>query len=169
MFFDKEVEFVGKHATYCRFLKEELGVFKTFKDIYATSAIVGFINGRKADKDNVKIKGQTVQPASIMASEVQSIRSRLTYIYRIIMLLEPIKNGEIKDYQDRTFKDDANAERNPERLRENLEVFNAYARGGLEFLYDKFKDCKSKKEAVNVLNDYLIEFYEDTNLVQELA
>ena len=85
------------------------------------------------------------------------------------MLLEPIKDGEIKDYQDRTFKDDANAERNPERLRENLETFNAYARGGLEFLYDKFKDCKSKKEAVNVLNDYLIEFYEDTNLIQELA
>ena len=47
MLFDSEFEFVGKHATYCRSLKEEIGLFTTFREAYMISAIVGFLNGSK--------------------------------------------------------------------------------------------------------------------------
>lgn len=167
MFFDKEFEFIGRHATYCRFLKEGIGAFKTYKDIYAISAIIGFINGKRADRDTKKEDGKTVQPASILPGEMQNIRPRLAFVYRLMMLLEPIENGDLKMYQDRTFRDDADYEKHPERLKANLQLFNSYVLGGIEILYDMFKECKTKKDAVNVLSEYLFDFYEDNALLPE--
>ena len=33
MLFEKEFEFKGKHATYCRFLKNDIELFKTFREV----------------------------------------------------------------------------------------------------------------------------------------
>ena len=49
--FEKEFEFKGKHATYCRFLKDN-GIISTFRDVYLISSVIGFLNGAKADVDN---------------------------------------------------------------------------------------------------------------------
>ena len=160
MLFDKEFEFKGKHAEYCRFLRNDIGLFKTYREIYTASAIIGFLNSKSAKKNDEK-----VQSASILPSELAQKRTILTYIYRLIMLLDEKENYTIKDYQDRTFRDDANADENPEKLIANMEIFNSYARGGIEILYDKFKDCKTKKETVNTLNDFLIDFFEDVGLI----
>ena len=158
MLFEKEFEFKGKHATYCRFLKNDIELFKTFREVYTVSAIVGFLNATKGKKDDEK-----VQPASILPSELAQKRPTLTYIYRLIMLLEQTDGFEIKDYQDRTFRDDA--EESSGKLLANMEMFNSYALGGLEILYDKFKDCKSKKDTVNTLNEFLLDFYADNALL----
>ena len=98
-----------------------------------------------------------------MPSELAQKRPTLTYIYRLIMLLEQTDGFEIKDYQDRTFRDDA--DESSEKLLSNMEMFNSYALGGLEILYDKFKDCKSKKDTVNTLNEFLLDFYSDNALI----
>lgn len=166
MLFDKEFEFVGKHAKYCRFLKEK-GVFKTFREVYSISAIVGFVYGRTAAKDIVKNSAETVQPASILASEMQGKRKVLTETYRLIMLLHEVEGYSITDYQNRTFRDDADAEAYPDKLKDNMNLFNSYVLGGLELIYDKFKDCDDEKSIVNVMNDFLLEFYEDNDLMPE--
>lgn len=158
MLFDKEFEFKGKHATYCRFLKDEIGLFKTFREVYTMSAIVGFLNKNKGTRDNEK-----VPPASIFPADLAQKRTQLTFIYRLIMLLEETDGFEINDYKDRTFRYDS--EENNEKLSENMEIFNSYVLGGLEILYDKFKDCNDKKDTVNTLNEYLTEFFEDNNLI----
>jgi hypothetical protein len=160
MLFDKEFEFKGKHATYCRFLKDEIKLFKTFREVYTVSAIIGFLNTSKSKKDDEK-----VQPASVLPSELAQKRPALTYIYRLMMLLDNADGYSIKDYQDRTFRDDADADAHPEKLAANMETFNAYALGGIEILYDVFKDCKTKKDTVNTLNDYLLDFYADNGLL----
>lgn len=163
MLFDKEFEFKGKHAVYCRFLKNEINLFKTFREAYTTSAIVGYIYGKKSLKDNE----EKVQPASILPSELAQKRAQLTYIYRLIMLLDESDNLSIEECQNRTFRYDADVEEHPERLAENMELFNSYVLGGIEILYDRFKDCRDTKETVNELHDFLTEFYEDYNLVDD--
>ena len=40
---------------------------------------------------------------------------------------------------DRAFRDDANEEE-PEKLQENLELFNSFVRGGIEEMYEEFID-----------------------------
>lgn len=160
MLFDKEFEFKGKHATYCRFLKDEIKLFKTFREVYTVSAILGFLNSTKAKADDEK-----VQPASILPSELAQKRPALTYIYRLIMLLDEADGFDIKNYQDRTFRDDADVEEHPEKVKANMELFNSYAMGGLEVLYDKFKDCKEKIDVANTLYELLDDFYSDNGLV----
>ena len=156
MLFDKEFEFKGKYATYCRFLKNDIGLFKTFREAYATSALIGFLFSiKKIDND------EKVQTASILASELAQKRTDLTYIYRLIMLLDSIPNATILDIQNRTFKDDAESDNYPEKVTKNMATFNTYANGGIEFLYERFKNCSEVKDTINELNDFILEFIED--------
>ena len=164
MLFNKEYEFKGKHATYCRFLKEKIHLFKTFREAYATCALVGFINDRRADRDTAK-QDDKVQPASILPGEMAQKRLDLAFIYRLMMLIIPIENGTEKDYQDRAFRYDADEGNYSVELQECMKIFNSYVLGGIEILYDVFKDCKDTKDVVNTLNDYLFEFYEDTGII----
>lgn len=162
MLFDKEFEFVGKHATYCRALKDEISLFSTFRETYMISAIVGFLYGAKSEKDTT----EKVNPASILPSELAKQRLNLRNIYRYIMLLEETEGFSIDDYKARTFKDDAEDE-DPEKIKRNMEIFNSYVLGGIEILYDRFKDCDSKKNVVNVLNEFLEDFVTDNELNRE--
>ena len=158
MLFDKEFEFHGKHAEYVNYLKKEVGVFKTNRELYTICAILGFINSSKGKKETV---GTTT---SILPSELAQKRAALTYIYRLIMLLDEHEGFTVKDYQDRTFRDDAETDEHPEKLAQNMALFNSYVLGGVEIMYDKFKDCKNIKDTVNTLNDFLMEFLGDNGL-----
>ena len=82
------------------------------------------------------------------------------------MLLDPVDGFTINDYQNRTFRDDAESEKAPEKIKSNMEIFNSYANGGIEILYDLFKDCKEKKDTVNVLYEFLYDFYSENNLLE---
>ena len=64
--FDNEIEFNGKYATMVRFLKEDLGLFSTFREAYVISSIVGFLNNKKYTEDNQ----EKVQAASIFPNEL---------------------------------------------------------------------------------------------------
>lgn len=41
--FCNEIEMNGKYATMVRFLKEEIGIFSTFREAYIAAAIIGFL------------------------------------------------------------------------------------------------------------------------------
>ncbi len=160
--FDKEFEFKGKHAGYVRFLKDEIGLFKTYREAYTISSIIGFINATKAAKDT----SEKAQPASILPSEMAQKKTDLTLIYRLMMLLDEKDGFTIDDYKNRAFRDDADAEEHPEKFKQNMELFNSYALGGLEIIYDKFQSCSDKNSTVNNLYDFLTDFFEDNNLIE---
>ena len=115
--FEKEFEFKGKHATYCRFLKDN-GIVSTFRDVYLISSVIGFLNGAKADIDNEKDEDKKVQSASIFSSDLDKQKENLKFMYRIIMLLDEKPGFSIQDYQNRAFRDDADDE-HPEKLKTN--------------------------------------------------
>ena len=66
--FDNEIEINGKYATMARFLKEDVGIFATFREAYLTAAIIGLLNNAKETKDS----SEKVQAASIFPNELKN-------------------------------------------------------------------------------------------------
>lgn len=159
--FDNEIEFTGKYATMVRFLKEDLGLFSTFREAYVTSAIVGFIYNCEEDAEN----DEKNQAASIFPSELNKRKKDLRFIYRLIMLLKEEPDFTIDDYKNRTFRDDP--EEHAELLRNNMTIFNSYACGGLEFLFKKFSDCNEIEQTVDVLYKFVHEMSVDFGTIED--
>lgn len=160
--FDNEIEINGKYATMARFLKEDAGVFATFREAYIISAIVGFLNKAKETKDT----SDKVQAASIFPNELSKRKTDLKLLYRIIMLVEDTPGFTIEDYMNRAFRDDAE-EGNKDKLKVNMNLFNSYVCGGLEVLYDKFKDLDKIDDIVNILYEYVHAFIVDIGLLDD--
>lgn len=157
--FDNEIEFNGKYATMVRFLKEELGLFGTFREAYVISSIVGFINEREVTED----KQEKVQAASIFPNELNKRKPELRFIYRLIMLLKEESDFTLDDYKNRAFRDDP--EENQDIVKQNMDIFNSYACGGLEYLYEKFQNCSRVEETVDTLYEFLHRFSIDVGLL----
>lgn len=157
--FENEIEFTGQHATMVRALRE-MGIFSTFREAYLTSAIVGFINSKKETAPDEK-----VQAASILPSDLTKRKKDLRLIYRLIMLLDEDENFTMDDYKNRTFRDDP--EEHKEIIKQNMILFNSYASGGLEYLYDRFQDCGRLEKAVDELYSFVHEFTIEVGLLEE--
>ncbi len=158
--FSNEIEFTGKYATYARFLKDEAKLVNTLREAYVIGAIVGFLNNKTETEDNE----EKVQPASVLPSEVIKRRADLRHIYRIIMLLKEEEGYSIDDYKNRAFKDDN--EDNSDQYKENMKIFNDYACGGVEYLYNRFVDCQDTDEVIDTLYDFIQEFSTDIELIE---
>lgn len=158
--FENEIEFNGKYATMVRFLKEEIGLFGTLREAYVIAPIIGFINNREMTEDT-----QTkVQPASIFASDFTKRRPDLRFIYRLIMLLKEEQDFSIDDYKNRAFRDDP--EENRDILKNNMKIFNSYACGGIEYLYELFEGTTRIEDAVDILYDLLHRFSVEVGLLE---
>ena len=156
--FSNEIEFTGKYATYARYLRDEAGVVATFREAYVLGAIVGFMNNRMETADNEP----KVQSASIFPNELSKKKIDLRFIYRVIMLLKEEKGFTLDDYKNRTFRDDP--EENPETYKSNMELFNSYACGGVEYLYELFRDNSDTDKVVDNLYKFLHELSIDVGL-----
>lgn len=159
--FNNEIEFNGKYATMVRFLKEELGLFGTFREAYVIASIVGFIHEREITEG----KEKKVQAASIFPNELNKRKPDLRFIYRLIMLLKEEPEFTLEDYKNRTFKDDP--EENSDILKGNMEIFNSYACGGIEYIYELFENCVRTEETVDVLYEFLHRFSVEVGLEEE--
>lgn len=145
--FESEIEFMGKHAIYVRYLKDELKVFPTYREVYILGAIVGFLEKKKGSYDN----SYKEKPASIFADQLGGkYRSQLKFIYRTIMLLDDDDKLSLEERKNRAFRDDPQT--NKDLIRENMNIFNDYACGGVEYLYTQLQlknsddvDAKVKK------------------------
>lgn len=160
--FDNEIEINGKYATMARYLKEDVGIFATFREAYLTAAIIGLLNNAKETKDS----SEKVQAASIFPNELSKRKADLKLIYRIIMLVEENPDYTIEDYMNRAFRDDAE-EGNRDKLKANMALFNSYACGGLEVLYNKFQNLSKTDDIVDALYDYIHTFGIDVGLLDE--
>ena len=157
--FENEIEFNGKYATMVRFLKDELGLFGTFREAYVVASIIGFINERGITED----KQEKVQPASVFPNELSKRKPDLRFIYTLIMLLKDEPDFTLDDYKNRAFKNDP--DENMDIIKQNMDIFNSYACGGIELLYEIFQDCSRTEETVDKLYEFLHRFSSDVGLV----
>ncbi len=158
--FENEVEFQGIYAKHLRSLKEDIGLFCTAREGYIISAIIGCLHSNHKG-ENANDGGDDDKLLSIMASDLVKRKADLRYLYRLIMLWDEEGNLSNEDYMNRAFRDDSDDSRKNE-LKNNMKIFNSYAAIGIEYLYNKYKDCRDKNEICDKLNDF-IDAYEVDN------
>lgn len=148
--FTSDIYVRGKYASWLKFLSEKTekndksdkvaGVFKRDIDVYLTAAIVGLNFGLRRDADN------SADKAKIHVDTVLKEQDNLTFVFRMAMLVDNSTGLNADEKIKRTFK-------NPETP-ENMDLFNSYVRGGIEWLYEKFTEGATTKD------DYLARIYE---------
>ena len=156
--FENEIEFNGKYATYARFLRDDVGIFATFRETYIVSAIIGYLNNVRESNDDT----DKVQSASIFPTEIDKRKHDLKFLYRLLLLTKDEEGFSAEDYKDRAFRDDI--EEHADQLRSNMDLFNSYVCGGVELLYEKFKDCDDEDKIALTLYNLIREFAEDIGL-----
>lgn len=128
-----EMFFVGKHRDYVDKLwtlnKIQESYFKRLVDLYAVAAIIGLKINRKSEevKDDSDIK-RTVQ----MKQLNENIQTLLP-IMRLVLIMDESRGLTIEQRLESAFMI-------PEDYaiyKANMDLFNSYARGGIEYLYEQ--------------------------------
>lgn len=141
----KSYKFRGKHATYVKFLCTEKGqykenraiIFERIIDAYMIGALIGFKYGKQA-----KINDSVADTSTISIEQMMGEEENLMYIYRLIMLCEKSSGLNEKERIERAFKSDLDEK----KVEKNMQLFHSYVLGGIEYLYDTFKDCEDNEE-----------------------
>ena len=160
--FENEIEFTGRYATIVRHLKDDLGLFTTFREAYVTAAIIGFVNKRTETDEN----SDKVQAASIFPNELSKRKHDLRFLYRIMMLVKDDPTFTIDDYMNRAFRDDAE-EGNADNLKQNMALFHSYVCGGLDYLNEKFGSLDRIDDIVDTLYDMVHNFAVDVEIIED--
>ncbi len=149
--FTGDIYIRGKYATYLKYLSQKTekndrkekvaGVFERMIDVYMTAAIVGANFGLLRDDENTGS-----DTAKLFADVVNREQDNLISIFRIVMLVDNSTSLSADEKIRRAFK-------TPDTP-ENMKLFNAYVRGGIEWLYEQFTFGATTKE------EYLAKIYE---------
>lgn len=170
--FRSQVRFYGKHGQYLEALtpgteKQKVPglpeiernkyLFDTVVDIYVIAPIVGYLYQRKAPRDGAE------PTKNIMEGALASHHDKLVFSYELLMILdqhsEPDLNGRIR----RAFR------ANDDLAKEGMAIYDEYARGGIEILYEKLvTGAATPDDLVRNLMDFCEEwadkFVEDNSI-----
>lgn len=154
--FENDYNLVGKHATYTKLLASDMGIFNRYIDVYMNAAILGFLYGRKSQRDM-----QSDDRARIYADAFANERMRCEFIYRLIMLLDETPEYISQNSIDRAFRYDSKV-KEEEKNKKNMDLFHSYVFGGIEFLYEKFtENCATKDDYINKIFEVVTSFKEE--------
>lgn len=161
--FDNDIKITGKHARYLKFLAKKstelkkdaksAEIFKRYIDVYMAGIIVGDVKNRKSDIDN-----SIDDSANILASAVIGEQDRLKFLYRLVLLTDNPSSTSVEDRIDNAFRYDGDAA----KLKEGMAILNSYARGGIEWLYEKFNDgVTTQEDYYRIVYELTKEYSED--------
>lgn len=128
-----EMFFVGKHRDYVDKLwtqgKIQESYFKRLVDLYAVAAIVGLKAKRRSpeERDDSDLK------RTIQMKQLNENYQTLTTIMRMILIMDESRNMSFEEKLESAFR----IPEDEEIYKNNMELFNSYARGGIEYLYEK--------------------------------
>lgn len=163
--FGGDILLKGKHATYAKFLcptseKKEskeaskpADVFGRIMDVYMVGIVMGLTRGIRAEEDK-----QSNDQVRIFADVVNREKLNLEFIFQLAMLIDNSRKLTPDDKISCAFRN--------ENSRENLEVFNSYARGGIEFLFEFFTSgATTRDDYLTKISDMVKEFKEENSIV----
>ncbi|WP_288265183.1 hypothetical protein [uncultured Dialister sp.] len=164
--FDKDIKINGIYATHLKSLAKDRDgqnvkkpyIFERYIDVYETAAIVGLLEGSPIMKPDFTVK-DTVQ---IMADAFIREQETCMFIYRLVMLLD--RTTEITDEEriDRAFRDDGDLTYNAEKIKINMNLFNAYVYSGIEKLYSRIMDNVTNQDGMlNNIEDWMDHFHKE--------
>ena len=140
--FENDVTITGKHATHLKFLVNDAKLYNDYIDVYMNAAVFGYMYSKKDARDN-----EPTDRARIYADAFSNHRTECVFLFRLITLLDD-ENITTEERLDRAFRYDANPEKE-EELQKCIDTFNAYVRGGIEYMYNLFTTgCTSKDDYI---------------------
>lgn len=167
--FDSDYTICGKHAKFLKFLARKNSeservfgakVFDRYIDVYMNAAIFGLIYSRRIKRDTES--DDRADTAHILANAFSRERDNCIFLYRIVLLLDESSKLTAEEKISRAFNNDSQAVQN------NLELFNDYVRGGIEFLYEKFNDgCRTPDDFLNKTYEFVEEFQKDLSGISD--
>lgn len=158
--FEHDYTITGIHATYLKFLAKDKEnnpyIFDRYIDVYMNAVIFGLLYGRTANKDT-----ESKDRARIYADAFATERENCTFLYRLVMILDKTISISPEGRVDRAFRYDSD-EKLIDKFNKNMELFNSYVLGGIEVLYEKFKDSftttdDSITHAYEMMKDFIDE------------
>ncbi|WP_026835196.1 hypothetical protein [Eubacterium xylanophilum] len=128
-----EVFFWGKHKDYVDKLwtknKIQESYFARLVDLYAVAAIIGL----KLKKRSPEVKDDTDNKRTVQMQQLNNNYQTLLPIMRMVLILDDSRNLSFEEKLESAFR----IPEDEKTYKENMELFNSYARGGIEFLYEK--------------------------------
>lgn len=139
--FEGDYTINGKHATYIKYLKDEAKAFERYIDVYMAGATIGVLKNRRAKQ------GGSTDRARIYADAFNTEHVKCSELFKLVILNDTSKPWSNEErinicfrYRD---KMDEKAvppisEQEVEIMKEAIDLFNEYAMGGIELLYENF-------------------------------
>lgn len=161
--FRSQVRFYGKHGQYLEALtpgaestnnialpeiERKKYLFDTVVDIYIIAPIVGYLYQRRAPRDN----GDSNK--NVMEGALASHHDKLVFSYELLMILDKESEPDLNERIRRAFCANDNL------AADGMNVFNDYARGGIEVLYENLVSGAATPE--DLLRN-LMDFVEEWN------
>lgn len=161
--FRSQVRFYGKHGQYIEALtpgsekakntslpeiERNKYLFSTVVDIYALAPLVGYLYQRRAPRD------EGGDSKNIMEGALATHHDKLMFTYQLLMILDRRSEPDLNERIRRAFND------GDEFTAKGMEIYNEYARGGIEVLYENLIEGASSPED---LARNLVDFVEDYN------
>lgn len=139
--FDSDLTITGRPATYIKFLVNEAHAFQRYIDVYMMGAVIGSLN-RKLGK-----AGDSSDRARIYSDAFNTENVKCHEIFRMVILSDETKSWNEEErinicFRYRDKRDDRATppitEAEVSAMKEAYDLFNAYAYGGIELLYNNF-------------------------------
>lgn len=161
--FRSKVRFFGKHGQYLEALtpqnekakdeslpeiEREKFLFNSVVDIYELAPLIGYLYQRTAEKDGNE------ETKSIMENALSNHHDRLIFSYELLMILDKKTVPDLNERIRHAFR------ATDELAAAGMKVYDAYARGGIEVLYESLIENASTPDDL-VRN--VMDFTEDWN------
>lgn len=139
--FEGDYTINGIHATYIKYLVNEVKAFERYIDVYMTAAAIGVLNNRRAKQ------GGTTDRARIYSDAFHTEHVKCNELFKIVILNDTSKMWTDEERVNICFKyrDKMDERAIPpisvyevEVMKEALDLFNEYVMGGIELLYENF-------------------------------
>ncbi len=161
--FRDDILIKGKHASYLKFLSKKTeqndskqnvaAVFENNIDVYKAAIVMGLVKGVKKGVDSTNDDSTRMFAGKVIKEEFD-----LEYLFQMCMLIDNSTDLSNDEKIERAFKG-----KDAVDFKENLNLFNSYARGGIEWLYEEFIDgADTKAEYLTKIYD-IVSNYRDEN------
>ncbi len=144
--FEGDYTINGIHATHIKYLVSEVKAFDRYIDVYMAGAVLGVLHVKRAKQ------GGGTDRARIYSDAFHTEHVKCNELFKVVILSDTSKAWSEEERINICFKyrDKMDERAIPpitieevEIMKEALDLFNEYAMGGVELLYDNFSSSST--------------------------
>ena len=151
--FDADYTIYGKHATYIKYLVNDVKVFSRYIDVYMAAAALGALHKHKAERTS-----DSTDRARIYADAFNTEHVKCKELFRVVILADTTKSWSAEEranicfrYRERIDEHAVPSVTKDEvvTMGEAFSLFHSYVLGGIELLYDSFSSSINTDDTVD--------------------